>query len=87
MSYRVTITEAARKELRDMRGAILKRVTKKLLSLGEDPRPPGCLKLKGNEGDMWRVRVGDHRDVYTLEDVLRIVDIRKIGHRGDIYDR
>ena len=87
MSYQVTIAADARKELKRLSGRTLARVTKALLALGDDPRPPGCLKMKGWDGIMWRVRVGDYRILYTIEDVLRIVDIRRIGPRGDVYER
>lgn len=87
MSYQVTITADARKELKRLPRAVVVRITRKLVALGEDPRPPGCLKLKGNEGIMWRVRVGDYRILYTIEDELRVVDIRKIGNRREVYDR
>ena len=87
MRYTVVFAVTARRELERLRDPLLKRISKKIDELEEDPRPAGCLKLKGNDGDMWRVRVGDYRILYTIEDVLRIVDIRKIGHRGDVYDR
>ena len=87
MIYEVTITADARRELKRLSGPIVVRITKKLYALGQNPRPPGCLKMKGFDGIMWRVRVGDYRILYTIEDVLRIVDIRKIGPRGDVYER
>ncbi|MBX2901698.1 MAG: type II toxin-antitoxin system RelE/ParE family toxin [Cyclobacteriaceae bacterium] len=56
-----------------------------LKNLEEDPRPIGCKKLKG-EQNIWRIRIGDYRVLYTIDEVVRIVDIRSVGHRKDIYD-
>ncbi|MGI8911776.1 MAG: type II toxin-antitoxin system RelE family toxin [Rubrobacteraceae bacterium] len=51
--------------------------------LAGEPRPPGCRKLKGREG--WRIRVGDYRIVYRVNDDAREVIVVDIGHRRDIY--
>lgn len=87
MKYTLVFTRSAEKELDQLTGGNLKKVIRKLNELESDPRPPGCLKLKGSEENMWRVRAGDYRILYVIEDVLRIVDIRRIGHRSDVYDR
>ncbi|MGQ0738021.1 MAG: type II toxin-antitoxin system RelE family toxin [Bacteroidota bacterium] len=47
--------------------------------------PGGVKKLKGEKEDLYRIRSGDYRIIYSIEDKIRIVDIRKIGHRKDIY--
>ena len=87
MKYTLVFTRSAEKELDKLRQPHLKLVSRKLDELESNPRPTGCLKLKGADGDMWRVRAGDYPILYAIEDVLRIVDIRKIGHRGDVYER
>ena len=51
--------------------------------LAETPRPQGCLKLRGREG--WRIRVGDYRVIYDVEDEERTVIVLQIGHRRDVY--
>jgi mRNA interferase RelE/StbE len=51
--------------------------------LAEDPRPPGCTKLSGREA--YRVRQGDYRIVYTVEDDALVVEVVKVGHRRDLY--
>jgi mRNA interferase RelE/StbE len=68
--YTVVFAVTARKELEKLRDPLLKRISRKIDELEQDPRPPGCLKMRGTEGDMWRVRVGDYRILYTIEDVL-----------------
>jgi mRNA interferase RelE/StbE len=54
-----------------------------LAALAADPRPPGCQKLA--TGDGYRVRQGDYRIVYTVDDEDRVVEVYKIGHRREIY--
>jgi mRNA interferase RelE/StbE len=64
---------------------ILNAITSSIFLLSENPRPQGCKKLKGEKGNFWRIRIGDYRVLYTIEDEIRIVDIQKVGHRKDIY--
>ena len=87
MSYRVILSTTAQKELEALQDADVKRVRKKVLELAENPRPPGCRKLKGYDNRCWRVRAGDYRILYEIEDVLSIVDIWRIRNRRDVYDR
>ncbi|MBL7980213.1 MAG: type II toxin-antitoxin system RelE/ParE family toxin [Flavobacteriales bacterium] len=87
MKYTLVFARSAEKELDQLTGGNLKKVVRKLNELENDPRPPGCLKLKGADENIWRVRAGDYRILYAIEDVLRIVDIRRIGHRSDVYDQ
>jgi mRNA interferase RelE/StbE len=87
VKYTLVFARSAEKELDQLTGGNLKKVVRKLNELENDPRPPGCLKLKGSDENIWRVRAGDYRILYAIEDVLRIVDIRKIGHRSDVYER
>ena len=54
--------------------------------LAMQPRPPGCKKLKGSADSLWRVRVGDYRVIYKVDDPILIVEVRKIGHRREIYE-
>lgn len=83
--YKVVVSRTASKELADLPTQVVNRVIPAIKNLAENPRPPGSKKLKG-EQDTWRIRIGDYRVVYTIDDTIRIVDIRKIGHRKDIYD-
>jgi len=83
MTYKVTFKPSAQKELSKLPDSVYKRAKKKILALADEPRPPGVKKLTGREG--WRVRVGDWRIVYEIDDDSRIVRIMAIGHRGKIY--
>lgn len=83
--YRILITKTASKELENLPTQVVNRIIPAIKNLGEDPRPSGAKKLKGGQ-DTWRIRIGDYRVVYAIDDAIRIVDIRKVGHRKDIYD-
>ena len=69
-----------------MDDALFTRIDRKILALADDPRPPGCRKLKGYK-DQWRVRVGDWRMVYIIDDAARLVSIMRIAHRREVYER
>lgn len=82
--YEVLIKPSARKELeavglkRDRQ-----RLVEAILALAEDPRPAGCRKLSGR--DKYRIRCGNYRVVYSIQDVVLVVTIMKVGHRRDVY--
>lgn len=85
MSYRIQIVKRAFKELTALPQKANVQLVKAIDDLKEDPRPDGCKKLKGEAEDIWRIRVGDYRILYTIEDAIKIVEIRKVGHRRDVY--
>jgi mRNA interferase RelE/StbE len=64
---------------------VLARVIAKVESLAHEPRPVGCKKLRGYK-DQWRVRVGDWRIVYIIDDRAELVSVTRIAHRRDVYD-
>jgi mRNA interferase RelE/StbE len=61
----------------------LERVKKAILELPENPRPANCKKLTGRAG--WRIRAGDYRVVYEIDDSSRSITILDVGHRRDVY--
>ena len=81
--YRITIKKSAAKELEALPKKDLQRIIKRIQTLAQNPRPDGSQKLSGKE--QYRVRQGDYRIVYSIEDKDRIIDIFKIGHRREIY--
>jgi mRNA interferase RelE/StbE len=86
MAWEVRFKPSALREFRDLPGSVQARVGRRLDTLSSDPRPPGSQKLEGGEG-FHRVRVGDYRVVYAIDDPARVVTIVKVGHRGDVYRR
>ena len=83
--YIVELKQSARKELERLPNALIARIVAKLESLEENPRPAGCKKLKGGD-DEYRVRVGEYRIVYVIDDRKVIVTITRIRHRRDVYE-
>lgn len=84
MAHKVLISPAARRDLKRIRGPERRRISAAIDGLADEPRPPGAAKLVG-EVKLYRVRVGDFRIVYTVEDDRLIVLVVRIGHRKDIY--
>jgi mRNA interferase RelE/StbE len=85
-SYRVEITASAEKALARLPKADLTRVARAITALATDPRPAGCRRLKGHE-DVYRIRVGLYRVIYSIDDRRIIVVVIKLGHRKDVYRR
>ena len=83
MTYRLFLLPRAQKELARLPTETYERLRAAIHSLAEDPRPPGCRKLTGREG--WRIRVGDFRVIFEIEDDLNSVTVLHIGHRRDVY--
>lgn len=84
-SYAVELKPSARKELDSLPDTVLTRVIHKIESLARDPRPAGCKKLKGYK-DLWRVRIGDWRIVYIIDDAARLVSVTRVAHRSKVYE-
>ena len=83
MSYTVFILRRAQNELAQLPKGTYERVRDAIRFLAQDPRPPGCLKLTAREG--WRIRKGDYRVIYEIDDKHRVVTILHVGHRHDVY--
>jgi mRNA interferase RelE/StbE len=84
-SYLVEVKPSARKELEALPDVALLRVIRKLESLALTPRPAGCRKLKGYK-DHWRVRIGDWRVLYIIDDAAKLVSVTRIAHRREVYE-
>lgn len=83
--YRVEVQRSAERELSRLSAELFARVTTKISALAEDPRPPGAQKLMGLDG--YRIRVGDYRILYELDDTTRVVFVTRVRHRRDVYRR
>lgn len=83
-TYRIELRPAAVKALRTIHPDDRTRIQGAIALLGEDPRPPGAKALRGRAG--LRVRVGNYRIIYTIEDNVLLVVVVALGHRQDIYN-
>ncbi len=84
--YTIRFKRSAEKELERLPTQVIRRISRAIDALSEDPRPAGSKKLGGQKESLWRIRIGDYRIIYLVEDVIKIVEIRRIGHRRDIYE-
>jgi mRNA interferase RelE/StbE len=83
--YEILIKASAEKEIRRLSHEMRERITSAILSLRDEPRPLGVRKLKGRDEEGWRIRVGDYRVLYQIDDELRQATIYRVGHRRDVY--
>lgn len=81
--YRVEVKVSAAREIEALPLCDRRRIVERIGALADDPRPPGCEKLTSQE--RYRVRQGDYRIVYSIEDDLLVVWVVKAGHRRDVY--
>lgn len=83
MSRTLYILRRAQKELAQLPTRAYERARNAIHALDRDPRPPGCSKPRGREG--WRIRIGNYRVIYEIDDEQREVTVVHISHRRDIY--
>ena len=83
--YQITFSRPARKELESLSVEVNNRIFPKIVALASDPRPDGCRKLVGEE-NLWRIRVGDYRIIYSIDDDIRTLDIITVRHRSNAYE-
>lgn len=84
--YTLAILPSAARELDALDDGLFARIDRKVAQLAQNPRPAGCKKLKGYK-DLWRVRVGDWRVVYIINDATKLVSVTRIAHRREVYER
>lgn len=81
MPYRLAHTDAALRELQALPREILRRIDARILALADNPRPPGVQQLHSHL--LWRLRVGDYRVLYAIDDTQQVVTIARVRHRRD----
>lgn len=82
--YSLRLSSSAEKELDALDDPFFSRVDAKILALEKSPRPSGAKKLKGLQ-DTWRIRVGDYRVIYTVDDADHVVTVVRVAHRSRAY--
>lgn len=82
--YRVLLERAAERELSRLPTRLQHRVIAAIKLLADNPRPSGCRKLTGSDRD-WRIRVGDYRIVYEIDDAAKEVRVNRVRHRREVY--
>ncbi len=85
MGYQIDYTSNARRSIERLERATQKRILARVETLSTNPRPPGAVKLSGQEA--YRVRSGDYRIIYSIHDDRLLVLVIDVGHRRDVYRR
>jgi len=82
--YSIVFARSARKELECLSAKLVQRIFPTIEALAKEPRPKGCRKLTA-ENNLWRLRVGDYRLLYTIDDDKQAIDIVAVRHRSKAY--
>lgn len=82
--HEVYLEQAAERDLRRLSAEDFNRIIPHIKALGENPRPSGCRKITGSRSD-WRIRVGDYRVIYEVDDTTMVVRIMRVRHRREVY--
>ncbi|MBI4860594.1 MAG: type II toxin-antitoxin system RelE/ParE family toxin [Candidatus Riflebacteria bacterium] len=82
--YQVQVSDAARRELNDLPPTEIERIVDAIQDLVQNPRPPGARKLVGVKAGL-RIRKGNYRILYTVDDDARLVRVYRVGHRSSVY--
>ncbi len=82
--YELRVKPSVAKDLRGLPKTDIRRILTRIEALRDDPRSPGCEKLAG-AGELYRVRQGVYRIVYTIDDDRVVVEVIRVGHRGEVY--
>ena len=85
MTYRIALSPMAARQLGKLDAQVRRRIQAALDLLAEQPRPPSATRLVGGAGE-WRVRTGDYRIVYEIEDEQLLILVLRIGHRREVYE-
>jgi mRNA interferase RelE/StbE len=84
--YEVHLERAVENDLKRLPTTTFHRIILQIKALAENPRPSGCRKLTGSKND-WRIRIGDYRVLYEIDEKARAVRIMRVRHRREIYRR
>jgi mRNA interferase RelE/StbE len=84
MSYTILISKSVQKQIDNLPSDLQERIAEKIQNLASSPRPDGVVKLKGSENE-YRIRVGDYRVRYSIDDANQILQLLQCKHRKDVY--
>ena len=85
VEYTILFNRSAEKELDSLEKILIKRIVPKIDGLAQDPRPRGCRKIVG-EKNLWRIRIGDYRVIYVINDAEHTISVTGVRHRSKAYE-
>ena len=84
--YEVHLERAAENDLKRLPASTFQHIIPQIKTLAENPRPSGCRKITGSKND-WRIRIGDYRVIYEIDEKANAVRIMRVRHRREVYRR
>jgi mRNA interferase RelE/StbE len=84
--YEVYLEKSAENDLKRLPKSIFDRIIPQIKTLAENPRPSVCRKITGSKND-WRIRIGDYRVIYEVDEKAKAVRIMRVRHRREVYRR
>lgn len=84
MTYQIDFSKQAEKQFDALPTQVQQRLQPRIDALAETPRPPGVLKMEGEE-NLYRIRVGNYRIIYEIQDRVLLIVVVKVGHRSNVY--
>ena len=85
--YRIEFNKRVKKDFRSINPQDIQRIKTQIAQLSENPRPVGYKNLKGQNNDYYRIRIGNYRVIYTIEDDVLLIVVIRVGHRKEIYNK
>jgi mRNA interferase RelE/StbE len=82
--YEVSLERKAERDLKKLPAEVFNRIIPQLKALAKKPKPSGCRKITGSQND-WRIRIGDYRVIYEIDEEEKVVKVMRIRHRKDVY--
>jgi mRNA interferase RelE/StbE len=82
--YEVLLERSAERDIRRLTAQVFQRIIPHIKALAEDPKPPGCRKIAGSKND-WRIRIGEYRVIYEIDEHAEAVKVMRIRHRKEAY--
>ncbi len=84
--YEVYLEKSSENDLKRLPKSVFHRIIPQIKTLAENPRPPGCRKITGSKND-WRIRIGDYRVIYEIDEKAKAVTVMRVRHRREVYRR
>ena len=82
--YEVLLERRAQRDIKKLPAEVFHRIIPSIRALAEDPKPPGCRKIAGSKND-WRIRIGEYRVIYEIDENAEAVKVMRVRHRREVY--
>ena len=83
-TYEIYLERSAEQDLKRLTPSNFQRIILRIKALADNPRPTGCQKISGSMND-WRIRIGNYRIIYEIEDEIKVIRVMRVRHRREAY--